>query len=347
MDRRQFLGCALAAPFLLRSRAQAQAAIFTGDMHFHSFFGESKRHLRPLAQALAAGSTTLAAWSLVGDLLWFDVKTYKQKSVPKPGETLGWFQRELGRIKQHLAQEKLRIVRGPADVDLALGGQPHIVLAVEGASFIETDVRGLKTAHDLGLRHLQLVHFTRNAIGDIQTEPPEHQGLTTLGKQVLLECNRRGILVDLAHCTEATVREALSISRAPVVWSHGSVTRQAPASGSAAVWRRRQLSLDTAKEIARKGGVVGLWALTTDVGKTLEAYADRMIELAEWLGDDHVAFGTDLNGLGPHCLLSGYGDLRGIVDRWQRKGIEEGRIRKLAIGNYARVLKAALQPTHG
>ena len=69
MDRREFLASALASPFLLGRGAAAQAQIFTGDMHFHSFFAESKYHLRPLAQALAAGSTTLAAWSLVGDLL--------------------------------------------------------------------------------------------------------------------------------------------------------------------------------------------------------------------------------------------------------------------------------------
>ena len=141
--------------------------------------------------------------------------------------------------------------------------------------------------------------------------------------------------------------DALAISRAPIVWSHGSVTRGPLAGASASVWRRRQLSLDGAKEIARKGGVVGLWSLTADVGKTPEAYADRMIELAEWLGDDHVAFGTDLNGLGPYSALSGYGDLRRIIDHWQRQGVDEIRVRKLAIGNYARVLKAALQPSRG
>jgi membrane dipeptidase len=344
MDRREFLACALASPFMLGGRAVAQAPILTGDMHFHSFFAESKYHSRPLAPALAAGNTTLVAWSLVGDLLWFDVKTYKQKSVPKPGEALGWFQRELGRIKEHVAQQKLKILRAPADVDLALRGQPHIVLAVEGASFIEADARHVKTAYDLGLRHLQLVHYTRNAIGDIQTEPADHQGLTKLGKQVVGECNRLGILIDLAHSTEAAVVDALSISRAPMVWSHGSVTRAAPASASAQVWRRRQLSLDTAKEIARKGGVVGLWGLTVDVGKTVEAYADRMIELADLLGDDHVGFGTDFNGLGPFSVLSGYGEIRGVVAHWQRQGVDEARIRKLAIGNYARVLKAALEP---
>jgi membrane dipeptidase len=313
-------------------------------MHFHSFFAESKYHARPLAQTLAAGGATLAAWSLVGDLLWFDAKTYKQKSVPKPGEALVWFQRELGRIKERLAQQNLRILRTLADVDLALGGQPHVVLAVEGANFIEADIRGVKAVHDLGLRHLQLVHYTRNAIGDLQTEQPEHQGLSGLGKQVIGECNRLGILVDMAHSTEAAVVDALAISRAPIVWSHGSVARARSASPSAPVWRRRQLSLDTAKEIARKGGVVGLWSLNVDVGKTVEAYADRMIELVEWLGDDHVAFGTDLNGLGPFGALSGYGDLRRVVDHWQRQGVNEMRIRKLAIGNYARVLKAAMQP---
>jgi len=345
MHRREFLTGALASPFSLARQAEAQSPIVTADMHFHSFFAQSKYHARPLAQALAAGNTTLAAWSLVGDLLWFDLKTYKQKSVPKPGEALGWFQREVGRIKEHVASQKLRILRAPPDVDRALRGESHIVLAVEGASFIEADARRVKTAFDLGVRHLQLVHYTRNAIGEIQTEPSDRPGLTQVGEQVIGECNRHGILIDLAHCTEPAVIDVLSISRAPVVWSHGSVTDGPQARPFAPVWRRRQLSLDTAKEIARKGGVVGLWALTADVGKTVEAYADRMIELAEWLGDDHVAFGTDINGLGPHSVLSGHGDLRRIVDHWQRQGVADARIRKLAAGNYARVLKAALQPS--
>ena len=171
---------------------------------------------------------------------------------------------------------------------------------------------------------------------------PQLRGLTPLGKQIVAECNRLGILIDLAHCTEDAIAEAVSLSQVPVVWSHGSVTRQPSSSG--AVWRRRQLSLETAKEIARKGGVVGLWSLVLDVGKTIEAYADRMLELAEWLGDDHVAFGTDINGLGPFSVMSGYGDLPRTVEHWRSKGVEEARIRKLAIGNYARVLKAALRP---
>jgi membrane dipeptidase len=333
----------MASPFVLTDRAVAQAPTFIGDMHFHSFFAESRYHFRALAPALAAGNATLIAWSLVGDLLWFDSKIYKQKSTPGRGEALAWFRRELDRIKVHIAEQGLKTVRSASDVDLALRGTPHIVLAVEGASFIENDAGRVQTAHDLGIRHLQLVHYISNTIGDFQTQPPEHAGLSQLGRQVVAECNRLGILIDLAHCTEAAARAALAASRVPVVWSHGSVSRQPAAPPSAAIWRRRQLSLEVAKEIAQRGGVVGLWGLAPDVGRTVEAYADRMLELVDWLGEDHVAFGTDMNGLGPFSLLSGYADLQRVVDRWRQKGVTETRIRKLAIGNYARVLKIALE----
>ncbi len=344
LNRREFVAAAMGSPFVLAGRAAAQASsTFIGDMHFHSFFAGSRYHSRPLGPALAAGNATLVAWSLVGDSPWLDTKIYKQKSTPGRGEALRWFRRELGRIKAHVAEQGLKTVRTASDVDLALRGTPHVVLAVEGASFIENDAGHVKTAHDLGIRHLQLVHYISNTIGDFQTQPPEHGGLSQLGRQVVGECNRLGMLIDLAHCSEAAARGALAASRAPVVWSHGSVIRHAPWPSSASIWRRRQLSLETAKEIAQRGGVVGLWALAPDVGRTVEAYADRMLELAEWLGEDHVAFGTDMNGLGPFGLLSGYADLQRVVDRWRQQGVPDARIRKLAIGNYARVLQTALE----
>ena len=357
MDRRHFLAAGLLGPFALADRGHAQTparqpAAATplppiGDMHFHSFFvgpggAPSKYDSRPLARTLAAGGATLVAWSVVGDVLWVDSKTYKQKAEPKPGEPLGWFQRELGRVKAHVAEQGLKVVLVPADVDAALQGVPHVVLAVEGANFVENDVGRLQPAYDQGLRHLQLVHYTRNTIGDFQTEPAEHKGLTAIGKAVVSECNRLGILIDLAHCTPATVRDALAISRAPMVWSHGSVVRGRETPGATAVWRRRQLSLEGAKAIAGKGGVVGIWALNVDVGRTVGAYGDRLAELAGWLGEDHVAFGTDINGLGAFAMLSSYAEVRQVVEHWQRQQLPEARIRKLAIGNYARVLKAAM-----
>ena len=342
MDRRTFLAGAAAAPLIWPARGIAQPAIPIGDMHFHSYFGESKYHSRPMAATLAAAGATLVAWALVGDLLLVDWKTFKQKSEPKAGEAMGWFERELDRIKAHCAGQGLKLVATPADVDRAVGGAPHIVLAVEGATFVEADPKRVKRAFDLGVRHLGLVHYIYNTIGDIQTLPYQSQGLTDLGRQVVRECNRLGMLIDVAHCAPAVVRDVLALSTAPIVCSHGSIVRGPAAAPTATIWRARQLPLDLAKAIAAKGGVVGLWALTLDIGKSEADYARRLAEAADWLGEDHVAFGTDFNGLGPNALLSSYAGVRRVVELWQAQGMPEARVRKLAIGNYARVLKAAM-----
>jgi membrane dipeptidase len=345
MDRRQLLKAGLAWPFAFASRAFAKDPIFIADMHFHLFFppGPNSASLKPLASKMADGKATLVAWSLVGDLLWMrpTPRGLKQNGVPLAGETLAWFQRELVRIKAYIAEQNLKIVRTPADVELALKGDAHVVLSVEGASFVDDDLSQVQAAYDLGVRHIQLVHYIRNAIGDFQTEEPQHNGLSDFGKTVVEECNRLGILIDLAHCTETAVTQALAISKVPVVWSHSSVTNARKPHWSMPAWQARQLSVEGAKAIAAKGGVVGLWALRTDVGATVEAYAYRLSEMADWLGEDHVAFGTDMNGLiAP--VIANFADLRRVVDYWERRQVSESRIRKLAIENYARVLRQAL-----
>ena len=109
-------------------------------------------------------------------------------------------------------------------------------------------------------------------------------GSRELGQQVVQECNRLGILVDLAHCTDEAVRQALEVSKAPVIWSHSSVTRTRTPNWKMPVWQARQLTFDTAKAMADKGGVVGLWPMRSDVGATPEAYAQRLWELGRMAG---------------------------------------------------------------
>ncbi len=164
---------------------------------------------------------------------------------------------------------------------------------------------------------MQLVHYIENPLGDFQTEAPQHDGLTELGLQVVKECNRLGILVDLAHCTDTAVRQALEASSQPMIWSHSSVTRTRTPNWKMPVWQARQLSFDTAKLMADKGGVVGLWPMRSDVGATPEAYAQRLWELAEWLGDDHAGFGTDMNAISRPAIAS-YADLQKVVRYWQK-----------------------------
>ena len=347
IDRRQFVqgalatSCSLAAPVL----AEDAAPVYIGDMHSHLFFfgmGASPEK-RPLGPTMAAGNATLVAWSLVGDVPWLRItsKGIKQKGSPKKGEPGQWFDDDVARIKEHLAQQNLKLVLTPEDVDKALAGAPHVVLTVEGATFVEDGIAPLAHAYEQGVRSVQLVHYIENPLGDFQTEAPQHDGLTELGREVIAECNRLGILVDLAHCTDTATRQALEASSQPVIWSHSSVTRTRAPNWKMPVWQARQLSFDTAKLIADKGGVVGLWPMRSDVGATPEAYAQRLWELSEWLGDDHAAFGTDMNAISRPAIAS-YADLQKVVRYWQKAGFPAASIQKLAIGNYARVLKAAM-----
>jgi Membrane dipeptidase (Peptidase family M19) len=78
-------------------------------------------------------------------------------------------------------------------------------------------------------------------------------------------------------------------------------------------------------------------------GRHTEVAAERLTELTGWLGDDHVGFGTDMNGLATNALIKSYVDLRQVLDHLQSRGMPERRIHELAIGNYARVLRRALQ----
>ena len=121
MHRRRFLTTGLAATLLpAPAWAEARPSVLVGDMHFHLFFfGPRPASTRALAREMAAGRTTLAAWSLVGDVPWLTRgrRGFAQKGTPTPGAAVTWFQAELGRIKSYIAAQGLKIVATPADVD--------------------------------------------------------------------------------------------------------------------------------------------------------------------------------------------------------------------------------------
>jgi len=86
----------------------------------------------------------------------------------------------------------------------------------------------------------------------------------------------------------------------------------------------RQLTRKCAQRIARKGGVVGLWAYRVDVGNATESYAERLMAMSNQIGEDHVGFGTDMNGdpvNDKDLMMTNYVDLRKVADYWQRKGL--------------------------
>jgi membrane dipeptidase len=345
LDRRALVVGAGALLLPTSVLATKRDPIYIADMHFHLFFvGKRPARTQPLAANMAAGQATLVSWSLVGDQPWLaaTVGGFKQRGSPGKGGATAWLKEETARVQGHLADQKLSLVRSADDVERALAGKPHVVLSVEGATFVDDGIEHVRVAYDLGVRHIQLVHFIANPIGDMQTEPAKHNGLTDLGAKVVAECNRLGILIDLAHCTDRAVEQALELSKTPVVWSHSSVQGWRsflPFGGS---WRARQLSVTMAKRIAARGGVVGLWALGADVGTSVTSYTDRMLGLADQLGDNSVAFGTDMNALSNPALAT-YSDLRRVVQLMEDRGMSEARIRNIAGLNYARVLTAAMR----
>jgi membrane dipeptidase len=357
--RRQFLAAAAALPLATQS-AQAQQRVPIADMHSH--FGLITRRL---AQADVGGEmrnhgVALLAWKLIpdGHFLAFTPTGIEPKAVPAPGDLHAAFASQMRTVRGYMDAHRLKPVLTRADVDRCIqGGEPGIVLASEGADFLEGDVGRLAAAYDAGLRHLQLVHYIPTPVGDRQTAQPEHGGLSALGRSIVEACNAQGILVDLAHSSGEAVDQALAVAKRPMVWSHGWVDRGGGRWSDRTGLLRRRLSVDHARKIAQRGGVVGLWASGLSnpapewlrgrggwtVGRgDVASYAKELLQLADTIGSEHVAIGSDIEGMGPGWAVNDYAGLRRVVDQLAELKAPASTIERLAYANYARVLREAL-----
>jgi membrane dipeptidase len=319
-----------------------------GDMHSH-FDMFAKRLFRPdLGRQMLGTGTTLVAWAVTDDGRWVHATPHRleQFRQPEPGELWDYFEKRMAACSANLAAQRLPLARTAEDVDAALAGAPHVVLATEAANFLEGQPQRVAVAHAWGVRHLQLVHYIRSPLGDLQTAEPQIGGFTPVAAQVIAECKRLGIVVDLAHSTPAFFEAALDASDAAMLWSHSWIR---PDGGH---WQddghiARALSPSQAKLIAAHGGVVGLWSAREPNDHTypvnsISAYADEIVRMCDLLGPTHVGFGTDMDGVGQHPVLSDYSDLRAVADNLERRGLDRQTFSDICIGNYARVLKQAM-----
>jgi len=171
--------------------------------------------------------------------------------------------------------------------------QPAIIQAVEGAHFLEGHLDRMQVAYDRGLRLLTLLHDSDASVplGDVFTNPVRYNGLTDFGAQVIKECNRLGIVVDLSHGSEAMVTAALKVTNKPVLVSHTGLNTQLGSNGfMAKMMKPRLISKEQAKFIAGTGGVIGVWTHLAD--SALE-YAQNIRAMVDVVGIDHVCIGTD------------------------------------------------------
>lgn len=170
---------------------------------------------------------------------------------------------------------------------------PTVIQAVEGAHFLEGHIERLQVAYDKGLRLMTLLHDSDASVplGDVFTNPVRHNGLTPFGAEVIRECERLGIAVDLSHADVATVTAALKVAQKPVFISHTGLDTQLGSNPfMAKMMSPRLISKEHAKFVAGTGGVIGIWTHLTN--SALE-YAQNIRAMVDVVGIDHVCIGTD------------------------------------------------------
>ncbi len=291
-----------------------------------------------LANAMRAGSLAVACLADVpdGPVLGRNAQgVLAALRTPKPGELYRHHLERLAWMDEMVTNHGLRRALCAADLEGAhKTGQPAIIADIEGLDFLEAKLERLEEAHQRGIRHLQLVHYTPNDIGDFQTGAVMHQGLTLFGAEVIRVCHRLGFVCDVAHATEGMVNQAVDVATKPLLLSHTALV------GSQAMGPTpltgRQVSREHARAIAETGGSIGIWHFFP----SLEKYVDGLKEMAEIVGVDHVSIGTDQH-VSPGSLPD-YTQWVHLVAAMLRGGFTPEETGKIAGGNYMRIFRAVV-----
>ncbi|MGW3518133.1 dipeptidase [Streptomyces hydrogenans] len=244
----------------------------------------------------------------------------------------------------------------------------------EGGHSIDNSLATLRAFHALGVRYMTLTHNENNDWADSATDEPRHGGLTAFGRAVVREMNRCGMLVDLSHVAATTMRDALDVSTAPVVFSHSSaravcdhprnipddVLERLPANGGVAMatfvpkfilpaaveWTLRadenlrahgRHHLDTTPEA--KALHAAFEARDPRPVATAATVADHLDHMREAAGVDHIGIGGDYDGTA--FTPAGLDDVAGypnLIAELLDRGWSRADLTKLTWSNALRVL---------
>ncbi|MTE19323.1 membrane dipeptidase [Streptomyces sp. TRM43335] len=274
--------------------------------------------------------------------------------------------------------DDLRLAFTADDVEAARSeGRIASLMGAEGGHSINNSLATLRALYRLGVRYMTLTHNDTIDWADSATDAPRHDGLTRFGEEVVREMNRLGMLVDLSHVAPATMRDALRVSTAPVVFSHSSAR--------AVCDHPRNVPDDVLEALSANGGVAmatfvpkfvlpaavawtaaadenmrahGLHPLDgTERGRAVQrafeeanprpeataaTVADHLDHMREVAGIDHVGIGGDFDGTAftPSDLsdVSGYPNL--VAELLDRRW-SEADLARLTWKNAVRVLRDA------
>ena len=253
---------------------------------------------------------------------------------PAPGQLYQHHLDRLAWMDELTARHGVRRALTVSDLTSAhAAGQPAIILDVEGLDFLEQKLERIEESHRRGVRHMQLVHYTPNDIGDFQTGAVTHDGLTPFGADVIRACNRLGIVVDVAHGTADMVKQAVRVSEKPLLLSHTAL-RGSKAQGPTPL-TERQITPDHARAIAETGGSIGIWHFFP----SRDRYVDGLKEMADVVGVEHVSIGTDQSA--SPGLLPQYDDFTRLVDAMLNGGFTPADTARVIGGNYMRIFAAS------
>jgi membrane dipeptidase len=335
--------------------AQIVRANIAVDMHNHAPISSAKE--RELSSAELDSTGFASELKRAG--LTVACHTYAVDNIVEsttPGEYYKLHLQALDQEDRLLARQKMRRAFNLKDIESAhREGHPIAVQTCEGALFIEGHLDRVEEAYRRGLRLMQLVHHANDVVvplGDIQTRPPnEFGGLTPFGAQVVKECNRLHLLMDLAHAAFPMVKGVLDISTQPILFTHTAIDSPLGRAGKSESLLRRLVTREQARAVADAGGVIGVWLNFASVGD----FVRGVKEMTDAVGIDHVGFGTDTyTGLrspaaGERRLTNHIwpdqqsGLVYAMTDEMLRQGFTPAEIGKIIGGNFCRVFGKVME----
>lgn len=246
------------------------------------------------------------------------------------------------RLKEVIRQEQLNpmrmgIARTPDDLlRLKQAGKKAIFLGIENGYALGKDVNNVRKFRDMGVSYITLCHNGDNDLCDSARGKGEWKGLSPLGKQMVAEMNRLGVMVDISHAAESTFYDVLACSRYPIIASHSSAR--------ALCNHPRNLTDDQLKAIAGQGGVVQLCLykgfINEEAEKASVSDAIRHINhMVDLIGVEHVGIGSDFDGDGELIGCRASNELINITMHLLKEGYSETDISRIWGGNFLRVMR--------
>jgi membrane dipeptidase len=234
-------------------------------------------------------------------------------------------------------------------VDRIRDGQVNAIVHFEGAEPLAPDLSDLEDWYERGVRSVGIVWSRPNAFGEgvpfaFPGSPDTGPGLTRAGLDLVYACGFLGIMVDVSHLNERGFWDVARASQQPLVATHSNAHALSPST--------RNLTDRQLDAIGESGGVVGVnfgvpflsadWHGGTDV--PLSAIVAQIDYIAKRIGVDHVAFGSDFEGVVVPDALGGIEGLPGLVEAIREAGYDDDAVARITHGNWLRLLDDVWKP---